>query len=300
MPSHHELKWTHEFIARPDILPEPSKGGANGQQGQVSDASQSLPQPMGHDCKVVRGKVPGPKNIVLCGAHGHILDTDKKQIIAHSLREYLKSHQGHGHHGGAHGHQESILTRNPEVLMDDDAPQPAVSGKPSPEQSKQRTAELAKRRKDLEHAAKELGDAFFGFESNPAVQAAAKLCPAEAAKIMQQLVPHRAIYAKAGTAAKLLEKFSFDQPKEVKHVIPGLESMKQAIPGLGDTFKNDPVLAALRGKAGQNGNPSEQKAVQDALTNYQKASEHILRAADMLLGESNDMVWWLQQTTQGG
>jgi uncharacterized membrane protein len=48
----------------------------------------TLPQPMAADCAVVRGKVPGPKNHVLCGSHYHVLDTDAQTVIAHSVEEY--------------------------------------------------------------------------------------------------------------------------------------------------------------------------------------------------------------------
>ncbi len=49
-----------------------------------------LPQPMAADCEIVHGKLTGPKNHALCGTHGHIIDTDTKQVIAHNLDEYNK------------------------------------------------------------------------------------------------------------------------------------------------------------------------------------------------------------------
>lgn len=49
---------------------------------------QTLPAPMLPDCKIVIGKVPGPVNHVLCGTHGHVVDTASKMIIAHSIDEY--------------------------------------------------------------------------------------------------------------------------------------------------------------------------------------------------------------------
>src|SRR5262249_24393759 len=60
------------------------------------NGAQSFPQPMGHDCKVVHGKAPGPKNIVLCGTHGHILDIDKKQIIAANVNDLIARHPEYG------------------------------------------------------------------------------------------------------------------------------------------------------------------------------------------------------------
>jgi hypothetical protein len=51
-----------------------------------------LPVPMLPDCVIVRNKVPGPDHHVLCGLHGHVLDEEKKQIIAHTLDEYKQQH----------------------------------------------------------------------------------------------------------------------------------------------------------------------------------------------------------------
>jgi hypothetical protein len=45
---------------------------------------------MSPDCVMVRGKVPGPANYVLCGTHGHILDITSRTVIAHDLDEYKK------------------------------------------------------------------------------------------------------------------------------------------------------------------------------------------------------------------
>ncbi len=53
-------------------------------------APAELPQPMLPDCKIVHGKVPGPKNHLLCAKHGHVVDIDAKTIIAHDLRDYQK------------------------------------------------------------------------------------------------------------------------------------------------------------------------------------------------------------------
>jgi hypothetical protein len=58
--------------------------------GVTAPAAGSLPQPMSPDCKPVHGKVTGPDNHMLCGTHGHVLDTKSRMIIAHSLDEYKK------------------------------------------------------------------------------------------------------------------------------------------------------------------------------------------------------------------
>ena len=50
-----------------------------------------LPQPMGADCVVDPGKMHGPKNIALCKTHEHVMDTDAKMVIAHTVAEYQAS-----------------------------------------------------------------------------------------------------------------------------------------------------------------------------------------------------------------
>jgi hypothetical protein len=59
-------------------------------QQRLDWGSATLPQPIAPDCEAVRGKVPGPANHVLCGTHGHILDTTARTVIAHDLDEYKK------------------------------------------------------------------------------------------------------------------------------------------------------------------------------------------------------------------
>ena len=74
--------------------------GAAGGGGQVPGKGNA----MRPDCKVVRGKVPGPVNHVLCGTHGHILDLGSKTIIANSLEQYKKTYgKGGGGSGGYTG-----------------------------------------------------------------------------------------------------------------------------------------------------------------------------------------------------
>jgi hypothetical protein len=52
----------------------------------------TLPQPMTPDCEVVHGKVKGPKNIVFCKTHGHVMDTDLGMVIAHTIEEFEAGH----------------------------------------------------------------------------------------------------------------------------------------------------------------------------------------------------------------
>ena len=60
---------------------------------RVKWLTATLPQRMAPDCEIVRGKVPGPKNHVLCKTHGHVMDTDERMVIAHSIEEYKALHK---------------------------------------------------------------------------------------------------------------------------------------------------------------------------------------------------------------
>ena len=53
-------------------------------------------------CKIVRGKVPGPANHVLCATHGHVLDITAGTVIAKNLEQYKKRYGpgGPGYVGG--------------------------------------------------------------------------------------------------------------------------------------------------------------------------------------------------------
>jgi hypothetical protein len=48
------------------------------------------PRPMQPDCKPVHGKVPGPRNHLLCSVHNHVVDVGDQTIIANSLDDYKK------------------------------------------------------------------------------------------------------------------------------------------------------------------------------------------------------------------
>jgi hypothetical protein len=51
-----------------------------------------MPEKMTSECKPVTGKVPGPKNHLLCAKHGHVFDIKMKMVIAKDLAAY-KKHQ---------------------------------------------------------------------------------------------------------------------------------------------------------------------------------------------------------------
>lgn len=51
-----------------------------------------LPMPMLADCSPERDKVPGPANHLLCRTHGHVVDIATKQVIAWSVKDYIRRH----------------------------------------------------------------------------------------------------------------------------------------------------------------------------------------------------------------
>jgi len=80
---------------------EPATAGAPGSAGEVAAAGAGSLGPMGRDCKIVRGKVPGPRNHVLCGTHHHILDEAARMIIANDLDDYKRRYAKHAVTGAA-------------------------------------------------------------------------------------------------------------------------------------------------------------------------------------------------------
>jgi hypothetical protein len=93
-----QLDWLQRFVGfhidPVPLLDDPTDQAGGG--GVSAPPADSLPQPMQPDCKIVRGQVPGPKNFVLCAMHGHILDLDKKLIVARDLKEFEAQHPEYG------------------------------------------------------------------------------------------------------------------------------------------------------------------------------------------------------------
>jgi hypothetical protein len=59
-----------------------------------------VPRPQEADCKPVPGKMPkAPKNIMLCGTHGHVLNVDTKEIVANTPVMFGRKQVQGGHAG---------------------------------------------------------------------------------------------------------------------------------------------------------------------------------------------------------
>lgn len=85
-----------ELLAKVKLSDAPARAAGAAGSAPATEASSAtagpLPSPMLANCKIVHGKVPGPKNHLLCEKHGHVVDIDRKIIIAHSLDDYRASH----------------------------------------------------------------------------------------------------------------------------------------------------------------------------------------------------------------
>lgn len=100
MPNQEMDAWLVKVLGVAKTLLDAAISGAAVQAPAPQDApagtpqapSGSLPQPMAPDCQIVIGKVPGPANFVLCKTHGHVLDTDKKLIVAGNVDQFLTQH----------------------------------------------------------------------------------------------------------------------------------------------------------------------------------------------------------------
>jgi hypothetical protein len=84
-----------ELLAKVKLSDAPARAASTAAAAPAAAASSAtagpLPSPMLADCKIVHGKVPGPKNHLLCEKHRHVVDIDRKMIIAHSVDEYRRS-----------------------------------------------------------------------------------------------------------------------------------------------------------------------------------------------------------------
>ena len=82
--------------------------------------------PMLPDCRIVHGKVPGPKDHVLCATHGHVLDSTKKLIIAADLKDYAARFS----HPAAHAPSAPAPppAAAPPAAVPQPAPHPAPTG----------------------------------------------------------------------------------------------------------------------------------------------------------------------------
>ncbi len=88
-PKEHLLCMTHHHVV--DIKTKTVIAKSLEDYKKLHAPQKMKPEPMKADCVVVHGKVPGPKDHVLCGKHGHVLDIGKKQIIAKNVEEYKKT-----------------------------------------------------------------------------------------------------------------------------------------------------------------------------------------------------------------
>jgi len=83
-------KWptADEAIQKAAEAAEATNFGLLSELRKLEWKSASLPQPMGPDCEIVHGKVPGPANHALCQTHEHVIDASSQTVIAHDLDEY--------------------------------------------------------------------------------------------------------------------------------------------------------------------------------------------------------------------
>jgi len=96
-PIAHQLCATHGHVLDVDaktIIAKDLKDYEAQQKKKVDQVWKTLAaashEKMAADCKPVHGKLKGaPENIVLCGAHKHVLDVKAKVVIAKDENEFL-------------------------------------------------------------------------------------------------------------------------------------------------------------------------------------------------------------------
>ena len=93
----------------------------------VADTGAELPRPMTDDCKILRGRVPGPAHHVLCATHNHVLDTTAKTIIATSIEDYAKRFPARTHETVAHAGKTAAVPATQPAIVPSPTPQEAVA-----------------------------------------------------------------------------------------------------------------------------------------------------------------------------
>jgi hypothetical protein len=116
MPTLQETEWAAKILGvEPNSLVE-----------SASAAPSSSGHDMQHDCKIVRGKVPGPTNHVLCATHHHVLDTTTHKVIAKDLDEYKRKFPAPPHAKASAPHGKAAVSP---AANHDKAPQGGEAGK---------------------------------------------------------------------------------------------------------------------------------------------------------------------------
>lgn len=85
-----QKEWLQQLGAVVGVGDGNASSNAGPAPSEVDEATATLPRPMAADCKVVRGKVPGPAHHVLCETHNHVLDVKAGLVIAASVEDYSK------------------------------------------------------------------------------------------------------------------------------------------------------------------------------------------------------------------
>ena len=85
-PAEHLLCSTHGHVV--DIKAKQIIAKNLDEYKKLHHPQKMKPEPMKADCAPVHGKVPGPKEHLLCSKHGHVVDIKTKTIIAKSVDEY--------------------------------------------------------------------------------------------------------------------------------------------------------------------------------------------------------------------
>jgi hypothetical protein len=214
-------------------------GSASGSAMATQSAAPALsgsPQQMQADCKVVRNRVPGPENHLLCVTHGHIVDTQSRTIIALDLKDYLNRGLGEQHQGGhgATAHQITSAGTPPATLVHAARPTAATSADAAPAAQPAHAPPAASR------------------------QALAQPASAQPAKKLTEVNPDADRQRKAQTggadsaitdlldaAAKLIDNATPDKKQDLAARLTQLRADVTAVVGMTDPAKQ----AAARSKA---------------------------------------------------
>jgi hypothetical protein len=353
MPSPNELKWTGIFIGRPDLVQ--GTGGVHGASGPPA----KLPRPMEHDCKIVRGRVPGPKNFVLCATHKHILDTDKKQIIAEDVNAFNAAHPEFGKlpvammadcvivRDKVPGPKHHVLCKTHDHVVDEEQKQiiahslreyirnglakapttgsasatgsaPSTGSVPStgsasstgsaqstgsaPSNDPKQGAEAVK--KMLAQAVGHCQAVYksaSGFHHDPAVQVTANHCMTELMQMVSVMGDANMLARKLETKVGALAKIALSDKRALAEAAREVGEDFHAVADIIDAFAEDPVNECLsRKKQALSGDPARQKSLDQLMSAYQASLDRVTGNVIPLINDLDELRGWFDERSDKG
>ena len=285
-----QAAWVRTHMKRP-AASAPAAPPATSPAPTIQSNDDTFPQPMQPDCKVVHNQVPGPANFVLCATHGHILDTDKKQVVAKDLKafqaqhpEFDKPRQAPGQKKPGHAAPPAHARPKPATPAT-----PAAPSEPAPPDSRESFAGLATKMEQSATALATSLKSVADFEWNPARDGCATELKAVAAaaaamdEIIARIQKYTATIANGDTGSSIQLQ-----------LIVASRTAEQHVETLIEAFEKDDLGACLAKRNDTYGidTGSADPVVSKAIQQYGAQKTAVLHAAKTLLDAVEEARMW--------